>query len=325
MFEVRDLRMVRAIHEHGSLVRAARVLGVTQPTLTRQLAALEARLRGPLFERNPRGVTMTDLGRAVVSDAADILDRLDRLGRHASDARGAQVRDLNVAAGAYMAETLCIVAASRMLALYPRVRLRLLSANWSEVPRAVHEREASLGLLDLRGFGPEMGEGLVVEPLRPQPGVFLVRPGHPLAGRIGIGLADIVAFPFVLIGRIPTAVQAPIAAARAEAREAGRAHAAFPALIHESPTVALRTLSQSDAVLPVTLAIAAAALRAGDAVALPWREPWVSVHPGVIRLRGRALGEAEEAFLDLLRGADREEEDAAMAWCETLRLPKACL
>ena len=38
-----------------------------------------------------------------------------------------------------------------------------------------------------------------------------------------------------------------------------------------------------------------------------------------------ASGEAEEAFLDLLRGADREEEDAAMAWCERLGLPKACL
>src|SRR5512139_1896262 len=71
MFEVRDLRMVRAIHEHGSLVRAARVLGIAQPALTRQLAALEARLRGPLFERSPRGVTTTDLGRAVLTDASE--------------------------------------------------------------------------------------------------------------------------------------------------------------------------------------------------------------------------------------------------------------
>ncbi|MBP0463920.1 LysR family transcriptional regulator [Roseomonas sp. PWR1] len=325
MFEVRDLRMVRAIQEHGSLVRAARVLGITQPALTRQLAALEARLRGPLFERSPRGVTMTDLGRAVVTDSVDILDRLDRLGRHASDARGDQVRDLNIAAGAYIAETLCITAASRMLSLYPQVRVRLVSSNWAEVPRAVHEREASLGLLDLRGFGPEMGEGLVVEPLQPQPGVFVVRPGHPLAGQRAIGLADIVSFPFILIGRIPTAVQAPIAAARAEARAAGRSHAAFPALIHESPTVALRALPHSDAVAAVTLAIAAPALQAGEVVALAWREPWVSIHPGIVRLRNRALGEAEEAFLDLLRTADREGEAASLALCEALGLPAACL
>lgn len=325
MFEVRDLRMVLAIHEHGSLVRAARVLGITQPALTRQLAALEARLRGPLFERNPRGVTMTDLGRAVVTESVDILERLDRLRRHAADARGDQVRDLNIVAGAYMAETLCITAASRMLSLFPQVRLRLTSSNWAEVPRAVHEREASLGLLDLRGFGEDMRDGLIVEPLRPQPGAFVVRPGHPLAGQSGIGLADIVAFPLILIGRIPGAVQAPIAAARAEARAIGHSHAAFPALIHESPTVALRALTHSDAVVAVTLAIAGPALRAGEAVALPWREPWASVHPGIVRLRNRALGEAEEAFLDLLRTADREAEALALALCDSLGLPRACL
>lgn len=325
MFEVRDLRMVRAIHEHGSLVRAARVLGIAQPALTRQLAALEARLRGPLFERSPRGVTTTDLGRAVLTDAADILDRLERLDRHAAEARGDQVRDLNIVAGAYIAETLCLVAASRMLTLYPQVRLRLVSANWAEVPRAVHEREASLGLLDLRGFEAEMGDGLEIERLRPQPGLFVVRPGHPLVGRAEIRLADIVAFPLVLIGRIPTAIQAPIAAARAEAKAAGRSHAAFPALIHESPTVALRALPHSDAVLAVTIAIAAPALRADEVVALPWRDPWVSVHPGIIRLKNRALGEAEEAFLDLLRTADREGEKAALAWCTDNGLPGNCM
>ncbi|HWT10275.1 MAG TPA: LysR family transcriptional regulator [Roseomonas sp.] len=324
MFEVRDLRMVRAIHEHGSLVRAARVLGIAQPALTRQLAALESRLRGLLFERSPRGVTMTDLGRAVLADAADILDRLERLGRNAAEARGDQVRDLNIVAGAYIAETLCLVAGARMLSLYPQVRLRLVSANWAEVPRAVHEREASLGVLDLRGFEAEMGDGLEIERLRPQPGLFVVRPGHPLVGRAEIGLADIVAFPLVLIGRIPTAIQAPIAAARAEAKAAGRSHAAFPALIHESPTVALRALPHSDAVLAVTIAVAAPALRAGEVVALPWRDPWVSVHPGIIRLRNRALGEAEEAFLDLLRTADREGEKAALAWCAANGLPGDC-
>ena len=324
MFEVRDLRMVRAIHEHGSLVRAARVLGIAQPALTRQLAALEGRLRGQLFERSPRGVMTTDLGRAVLTDAADILDRLERLGRHASQARGDQVRDLNIVAGAYMAETLCLAAAARMLALYPRVRVRLVSANWAEVPRAVHDREASLGLLDLRGFEAKASDGLEVERLRPQPGVFVVRPGHPLLGRAEIGLADIMAYPVVLIGRIPAAVQGPIAAARAAAKAAGRSHAAFPALIHESPTVALRALAHSDAVVAVTIAIAAAALRAGEAVALPWRDPWVSVHPGIIRLRNRPLGEAEEAFLDLLRTADVEGETAALAWCSESGLPGGC-
>ena len=44
MIEVRELRLVKAIDDHGSLVRAARVLGIAQPAMTRALARLEARL-----------------------------------------------------------------------------------------------------------------------------------------------------------------------------------------------------------------------------------------------------------------------------------------
>ena len=95
----------------------------------------------------------------------------------------------------------------------------------------------------------------------------------------------------------------------------GALHPAFPALVHESPTVALNILRHCDAVAAISVAIAAPALRSGEVVALPWRAPWVSLHPGVIRLRGRPLGEAEQAFLDLLQTADLEAERDALAWC----------
>ncbi len=312
MLEVRELRMVRAIQENGSLVRAARVLGVAQPALTRSLASLEAKLRGPLFERSPRGVLVTDLGRAVLAHAEDILGRLEHLDRYLSEVRGGQARDLTVVAGAFLAESLCVGAAGRMLGHFSQIRLRLVTANWAEVPRAVHEREAPFGLLDLRGYQPD--PGLEIEWLTPQPGLFVARPGHPLAGREDIDLADILAFPMVFIGRVPTPVQAPLAAAREEARRRGSVHPAFPAVVHESPTVALAALRGTDAVASTTLAIGGAALEGGEAVALRWRAPWVSLHPGIIRLRNRPLGEPEEAFLDLLRGVDREIADASRDW-----------
>lgn len=220
---MRELRLVQAIEEHGSLARAARVLGTSQPTLTRSLAALEARLRGRLFERGSRGVIATDLGQAVLADAAEILARLERLNRHLLEVRGGQVRDLTIVAGAYAAE--------------------------------------SVGL---------------------------------------------------------------IAAAREAAPAAGAMHPAFPALVLESPRASLALLRHCDAVAGVTVAVAPDALRLGEVVALPWRAPWVSVHPGVVRLRGRPLGEAEQGFLDLLRDADAETERDAMAWCAAAVLSPDC-
>jgi hypothetical protein len=137
-------------------------------------------------------------------------------------------------------------------------------------------------------------------------------------------LAVFLAFPFVFLGRVPRQVQAPIAAAREAARAAGAMHPAFPALVQESPRATLAMLRHCDAVAGVTVTVAADALRLGEVVALPWRAPWVSVHPGVVRLRGRPLGEAEQGFLDLLRDADAEAERDAIAWCAAAGLSPDC-
>jgi DNA-binding transcriptional LysR family regulator len=268
-------------------------------------------------------VIATDLGRAILAEAEDILGRLERLDRYVAEARGDQVRDLVVIAGGYVGESVVLAAAMRMPALFPRIRLRIIQSNWADVPRAVLAREAALGLLDMRGFDGD--PGLEVERLRPQPGMFVVRAGHPLAARRDVDLAAIMGFPFVFIGRVPHPVQAPLAAAREKARAAGALHPAFPALVHESPTVLLRLVAGSDAVMAATAAIAGPALASGELVALPWRAPWVSAHPGVVRLRGgRAVPEAEQAFLDLLRGADLETEREGLALCARLGLPTDC-
>ncbi|MCA3313416.1 MAG: LysR family transcriptional regulator [Roseomonas sp.] len=66
MIEARKLRLVKAIDDHGSLVRAARVLGIAQPALTRALARLEARLRGRLF-LNAAGAVRSPLTLAAPS------------------------------------------------------------------------------------------------------------------------------------------------------------------------------------------------------------------------------------------------------------------
>jgi DNA-binding transcriptional LysR family regulator len=322
MLEVRELRMVRSIEENRTLVRAARQLGTTQPALTRSLAALEARLHGRLFERSRQGVIATDLGRAVLAEAADILERLDRLDRKLVEVRGGQRREFTLIAGNYAGETLGHRAAARLLAQFPATRVRLLSGNFADVPRAVLAREASLGVLDLRAYAEEPELGL--ERLRPQPGAFLVRAGHPLAQHKAPTLAEIMAFPFIFIARTPVDVQSPLAAGREVARQAGAAHPAFPALVQDSPSVAVGLLAHCDAVVPATYGIARTALQAGEVVALRWREPWVSLHPGVLWLRGRRLGEVEQAYLDLLRDADREAEAENCAWLGRLGLSTAC-
>ena len=64
-----SLRDFLAVAESGSLSQAARVIGVSQPTLTRRMAALEDRLQAELFHRNPRGLELTEVGEAMLEPA----------------------------------------------------------------------------------------------------------------------------------------------------------------------------------------------------------------------------------------------------------------
>ncbi|MFK7940355.1 MAG: LysR family transcriptional regulator [Roseovarius sp.] len=63
------IRAFLAVAEHGSLSAAARALGASQPTLGRQIRQLEADLQQVLFQRQPKGLILTDNGAALLGPA----------------------------------------------------------------------------------------------------------------------------------------------------------------------------------------------------------------------------------------------------------------
>jgi DNA-binding transcriptional LysR family regulator len=73
------LQAFDALVEAGSIGRAARQLGVSQPTLSRRLAALEAQLGQPLFERTPGGIVPTATARALDDPARQMRAQAARL------------------------------------------------------------------------------------------------------------------------------------------------------------------------------------------------------------------------------------------------------
>lgn len=75
--EDRLLRAFVALADHGNYGAAARALAVTQPALTKQIQGLETRVGGTLFTRGRHGAEPTALGRALLPDARDAVERLD--------------------------------------------------------------------------------------------------------------------------------------------------------------------------------------------------------------------------------------------------------
>ncbi|MFC7642144.1 LysR family transcriptional regulator [Streptosporangium lutulentum] len=77
--EIRHLRVICAIADHGSLTRAATALALTQPGLSAQLGRIEIMLGGRLFDRRHEGVTPTEFGEMVLTRARALLPSVDEL------------------------------------------------------------------------------------------------------------------------------------------------------------------------------------------------------------------------------------------------------
>jgi molybdate transport repressor ModE-like protein len=84
--ELRHLRVVVAIADHGSITQAARALGVAPPSLSAQLRRVERMTGQPLFTRLPRGVRATRAGEIVVQRARSTLADVDALTQGLSQA-----------------------------------------------------------------------------------------------------------------------------------------------------------------------------------------------------------------------------------------------
>jgi len=84
---LRQLSYLVAIAETGHMGRAAERLGVTQPTLSAQMAELERKLGVTLAERGRSGAMLTDIGRETAQRARDILSAVEALKDHAAGAQ----------------------------------------------------------------------------------------------------------------------------------------------------------------------------------------------------------------------------------------------
>ena len=86
-----DLRQIETfvrVAELGSFTRAAGVLRIAQPALSRQVRALEVELRQPLFDRNGRGVVLTEAGKRLLAHGRGLLQQVERARQDLEALRG---------------------------------------------------------------------------------------------------------------------------------------------------------------------------------------------------------------------------------------------
>ncbi|MGE4291409.1 MAG: LysR family transcriptional regulator [Desulfovibrio sp.] len=195
--ELRQLRYFLAVAEELHFSRAAEREHVSQPPLSRQVAALEEELGVRLLLRNSRRVALTAEGRRVAEMAGEVFSALERGVADVSAMSRGQAGRLRVGFLPMAAATRFPEAVARFREARPRVELEMVEGDSATLKRKLARRELDAALV--RGFGAAEGFRKVV--FEREPYVLAVAAGklRPEAGGV---LFDILRdLPLVLYPR----------------------------------------------------------------------------------------------------------------------------
>lgn len=129
MFDWNDLRFLLAIAREGSTLAAAKTLNVSQPTVQRRLAALEASIRRRLVERHPTGYRLTEFGKLLLPHAEEVERSVAALRRQIASGGQDLGGTLRITCPEGMASRLLAPLIESFRARYPELRVDLIMTD----------------------------------------------------------------------------------------------------------------------------------------------------------------------------------------------------
>ncbi len=288
-----QLRCFLAVAEHRHFTRAARELGLAQPSVSAQVRGLESDLGSELFHRMKGNVTLTPAGEALLPFARRILADVDAATSEVSDVGGLARGRLAIGATPSLAATLVPPVLARFHGAHPGIELTLREAGSMDLVSAVEEGAVDIALVIL----PLRHDVLETQALLREELVVAVSRQHPLAKRRTIAVSDLRDTPLVMFREGYDLRSATEAACRA---------AGF------APTFAVEG-GEMDGVLRLTAAGLGAAIVPSLVV-----EPGGPLHAvriersaltrtvGLAHRRDRRLSRAAQELVDTVRGLVRD-------------------
>jgi DNA-binding transcriptional LysR family regulator len=191
MLDVRRLKVLREVARHGSFTAAAQALAYTPSAVSQQIAALEREAGAILVERGPRGVSLTEPGRVLAAEADEILGRLAAAEGELQAIAGLRAGLLRLGWFATAGAILMPRAIAAFQRRYPGVGLDLFEGDPDECIPKLRARELELALVYEFELAEPMGTDLEQVPLVDDPLHVGLPPGHRLARRARVRLADL--------------------------------------------------------------------------------------------------------------------------------------
>ena len=273
----------------GSISAGAQRLRVSQPAVTREIKELEERLGLALFDRLPRGVSLTDAGVALQGYAAQIFALADAAESELLELAGLSSGHVSIGASATVGVYLVPDMIATFNASFSKVTVDLTVANTQQVEQGLTTREFALGFVE----GPYDEKQLNARVIGTDEIVAVAAATHPLAKR-KIAARDLASNAVVL--------SEPGSGTRAAVEEAfARSGLHIEPAMSISNTEAIKRmlLSQRSIAYVSSLSVEDEISR-GDLVRLAVVDLQIKRSLQMVWLKGRSFSPSTQAFFDLV-------------------------
>mgnify|MGYP001219479550 FL=1 len=192
---LKQLQYFAAVAEYGSFRQAAFRLGITQPTLSNQIAIMEKALKVQLFERTRKGINITPQGRELLLSARRVLEEAQGFISQASLLSGGGIGTYRLGVTPTLGPYLLPHILNPIHNKYTDLKLYVRENAPSELETGLINGQHDLILTTL----PIMSSELIVAPLFREPLKLALARDHQLAGRPTINQEDLLGEPVLTI------------------------------------------------------------------------------------------------------------------------------
>lgn len=197
---LKQLEYFVQVAEFGSFSKAAVVLDIAQPALSRQVRSLETELRQELFLRNGRGVVLTEAGKRLFDHSLAVLQLVTHAREDLDASRGALVGQVTIGLPPSFGHRLTLPLIDRFKKQLPAARLAIVEGLSTHIVEWVTTGRVDIGLV----YNPEAQPGLEITPLLEEALGLVSHAGTGKRRRAAspLPMKELPRYPLIVPGRV---------------------------------------------------------------------------------------------------------------------------
>ena len=193
--KLRQIEILLAVAETGSMAKAATILAVSQPAISLAIADAEHTLGVPLLDRSTQGVSLTRYGDAVLKRGVAVFDEIEQAVKDIEFLADPTSGELRIGTPAGISEGIVLAVINRLTRQYPRIVFHIALAADSTLLDLLRERAIEIGF-ERQSSGAAGEDDIAKEVLYDEPLVVVAGIDNPLARRRRIKLAELLNEPW---------------------------------------------------------------------------------------------------------------------------------